>query len=87
MKKTKNTSNDCNNLFNDIWSLKESLRDPELSLLDVILEYIELHNLDPDEVGEMIASNKNFVKILENELIQSHVFKTDKKQKSFDEWE
>jgi hypothetical protein len=82
-----NPSNDSTSLLNDIWRLKEELNDPNLSMLDIITEYIERHNLDPDDIGEILAQNKNFVKILENELIKAKVFKSKKEINSFDCWE
>ena len=86
MKKIK-PSNDSTTLLNDIWRLKEELNDPNLTMLDIITEYIDKNNLDPDETGEILAQNKNFVKMLENELIRANVFKTEKEINSFDCWE
>lgn len=86
MKKIK-PSNDSTTLLNDIWRLKEELNDPNLTMLDIITEYVERYNLDPDETGEILAQNKNFVKMLENELIRANVFKTEKEINSFDCWE
>ena len=87
MKRNKSSSNDSTILLNDIWNWKKKINDPNLTMLEVITEYIEMKNLDPDDVGELLAQNKNFVKILENELINSKVIKSDKEPTTFTEWE
>lgn len=73
-------------ILNDIWAWKETIDCEGLSMLDIIAEYVERNELDPVEVGEMLASNKNFVKILENDLIDRKVFQVEEEPNSLDEW-
>jgi hypothetical protein len=87
MKKPKISGNDSNKILNDIWEWKEKINDPNLTILDIIVEYIEKNNLCADTVGELLAQNKNFVKILENDLIKNKIFKAEKEISSFNEWE
>jgi hypothetical protein len=87
MKKPRISGNDSNRILNDIWAWKEEVNDPNLTILDIISEYIEKNNLCPDTVGELLAQNKNFVKILENDLIKSRIFKSEKEITTFNEWE
>jgi hypothetical protein len=87
MNEPQNMSNYSVQILNDVWALQYELNDPDLTVLDVLSEYIERNGLCPDTLGEILAKNKMFVKILENDLVKNRVFRPDKPVISFDEWE
>lgn len=81
--KVKDSSNE---LLNEIWDWKSTLNDPNISIMDLLTEYIEKFNLDPQEIGETLGKNKNFKQILENELIRDKVIQADLPDDGLNDW-
>ena len=71
-------------LLNDIWEWKETHIDTEMTYAEIIVEYTEFHEYDIEDIGEVLATNKNFKKIMENELKKLHVLPSD--DTDFSEW-
>ena len=59
-----------------------------LSMMELILCYIEENNLELEDVADELKRDKTFVKLFQGDLIQRHEarFSNNKKVKGLEEW-
>jgi len=68
-------------LIENIFKFKKE-RCPDFSTLDAIIEYCHFNDLNIQEIGNVISEHKEFVDILEKQLIREKYIRTPKNQTS-----
>jgi hypothetical protein len=59
--------------------------DKEIALTDIILEYGNKHNIEPEELGDIIADDFYFKQYIEMDCKMNGTFKNEKKN-ALKEW-
>lgn len=73
-------------LIEDIFKFKRA-RASNLSIIDIIIEYAYFNERDVQELGNIISEHKEFVEILEKQLIREKFIKQELNETTLDESE
>ncbi len=65
---------------------KFKVTDPDVSLMDIILDYCDRYNIDELEIGDAISTDEHFKQFIENDCLKHKIFKQEKVTEEVDGW-